>query len=305
MRTLFISGAAFHIFLEMGALKHILSLSSFETFFGTSSGAYLSLALVLGWTPDALLKWMIDHAEENQNDLNESYLRLFYSGSLISKEGQSRFIVRMIQDSPIYLKYFLGKDPAQITFEELSKVTSKRFLCNAVCYETTEFHIFSFETTPTLPVNTAVMASMSLIGMFQPTEIDGFKFIDGAFISHYALVLFDPNSELYYKNKYDVSLPINIDLSWGCLKITKNILYGSNAVRSGKWSFWSLIEFIPKLHDYFYAINIRDGLSRIMNRTWIVNNKNIQSKRIPSVKEALELFDQGYHQALQQGNLDL
>lgn len=302
-RTLFLSGATFYIFLEMGALKHILSLSSYDTYFGTSSGSFLALALTLGWTPDTLLEWMVSVSNTLSNDLSESVFRLFFTGALISRKGQVNFIKRMIKASPVYKEHFSGLKMKELTFSKLAEVAKNNFLCNAVCYDTTRIQIFSVYTTPQVSVHNAVMASMSMIGLFKPTVVEGMKYIDGGLIADYALSLFDPNSYLYYKTIYEnVDLPVDINNVWGCLHMSLDIVYGKNATRSGEWSFAKLLQFLPKILDYYQMVNIRDGSKFILtNRTWYVN-VNGMLLHIPTVTKARQLYDIGYKQAFSQGD---
>ncbi len=305
-RTLFLSGATFYILLELGALKHIMSLSTFDTYFGTSSGSFLGLAMHLGWTPDTLFEWMNSVAKQLTSDLSESAFRLFFTGALISRKGQRNFIKRMIKASPVYKAHFQGLSVNQVTFQKVAAVTSTNFLCNAVCYDTSKVAIFSVETTPDLSVHNAVMASMSMIGLFKPTIIDGMKYIDGGLLSDYAISLFTPDSLLYYKNTYpDVDFPVDITNAWGCLHMALDIVYGTPAVEKGKWSFSTLLQFLPKIFDYYQMINIRDGSRDILNnRTWFVNVNGLLL-HIPSVPKARSLFTTGYNQALHQGNKGL
>jgi len=301
MRTLFISGSGFNVFVQGGALKYIFGLGkSFDIYAGTSSGAYLALALHLGWKPEELYQWGIKTDRETRHDLKESWLNLIY-GSFISDAGKASFIRKMIQASPVYQEHFSGKDPEALTFSQISQVVPTKFLCNSTCLETNgrKVEIFSDWTTPDLSIHWAVMASMSLVGLFRPAVRLGKKYIDGAFTVDYLPICFRPGTNYYYKRLgIDVDIPIDLNNSWGVLFTSKS----TDLDLEGEWSLVSLFKFIKVAIQLFNQNEIMaEPHSEMQRRTWRVTNEDILT--FPEVPQIEEMYKKGFEQAVQQGEL--
>ncbi len=304
-RTLFISGSGFNIFNQGGVLKYLGQLGAdFDLYAGTSSGSFLCCALTFGFTIDELYLWGLETITESQKDLRESIFNVLY-GSLISDKGKATFIRRMIEASPLYKEKLSGIPVEKITFSQLGQVTPKKFLCNATLLTPTgaKLRIFSEWTTPDVPVHWAVMASMSLLGIFRPaTDPDSNKYIDGGFMTDYLPICFSPENRLYYKNipdYKDVTIPIDLDTSWG-------ILYSSTTSfdPAGSWNLASLIRIIPFVVQLFVRNQILDGIhQKILDRTWTVVSPSLDS--FPDTSKISQLYNEGHSQAVTQGSRDL
>jgi len=292
MNTLFVSGAGFQICLLIGAIEKILEEYSFQNFVGTSAGAYICLSLVLGWKPRDLINWLEANYNDLRRDLSYSYFRFLTNGSLISKASKDKFILRMIRASPVYQRNF-QKGPNEITFRDLSPFGN--FICNATCYETRKISLFCKEITPDLPIYLAVGASMSLIGLFEPTLLpDGYLYIDGSFTCDYLPTVFDSSSINYYKHQYpNVDIPIDLSQSRGCLNNSLETLSISPGTR---WGIFSLIQFIPQLINYFKSNLVREESYTILkDRTWQVSSV-INPSSFPSISVGWKLYQEGYRQ---------
>ena len=76
-KTLIISGAGFHFFGELGAIS-TMNPDEFDIFAGTSAGAFLGVALALGFTGQSLLDWAIENDARMKVALKESVLHLLF-----------------------------------------------------------------------------------------------------------------------------------------------------------------------------------------------------------------------------------
>lgn len=303
MRTLFISGSGFNIFLQGGALKYVSSLGkNFDIHAGSSSGSYLSLAFHLGWELESLYEWSLTSDPNLRSELREYWINLV-EGSLISDEGKSSFIRQMIEASPVYKAHFSGKKAEEITFSEISQVVSTKFLCNATRLTSGggEVEIFSDWTTPDLSVHWAVMASMSFVGLFRPTLKEKERYVDGAFIVDYLPTCFHEGTGLYYKIRYpDVDIPIDLSNSWG-------ILFQSTPTpfnEKGDWNLFSLISFL-RVAIHLYKQNEIEGSpwNELHERTWTVKGKELYS--FPNASTITQLYQDGFQQASEQGKRGL
>lgn len=292
MSTVFIGGAAFNLPLQLGALKWVMSQKQVKVFAGTSSGSTIAMAMALGWDLDDLCDYMGNSADLVSQQLQISYLRLLWTGALISNEGRQNFYSDIITNSPLYKSKFQGRDPISITFKELD--LSSEFICNAICCETDDMRLLSKWTTPHESILKAVSASSSLPGLFQPTILsDGYSYIDAGLIFNFFTESFNPKSHLWYKNLFpNVDIPVDLNDSIGIMVKKKH----ETIKIVGPWSFKKLLTFYSTKIWAIITNITSDHNINVYENTLYLTTKNPWWKA-PSSEKCIELFEEGYRQA--------
>jgi predicted acylesterase/phospholipase RssA len=161
--------------LISGALIRLMMVtnikSSIKVYCGCSLGSLLSLMLTLGYTPKEILLDLIDNKDIHLGDMvNITNIKSKIQQLLIDKLGT----IPTLQQ----LYYATGLSLVTTTFN--------------LSYGRTEF--LSYETTPDLSTDEAVIMSMNIPLLFYNIEYQGCNYIDGSIGNPYPVNYFDNGS---------------------------------------------------------------------------------------------------------------
>lgn len=152
---------------------------------GTSAGSLIGLFLACGFTSyeivDIVKERDFSHLKDNSS-LMENVHRFvfyygFYSGDLIDTWISEHFEARDIHP--------------EITFEEVYARFGKDFIVTGTHLNQRKTVYFSRETTPKMPVKTAVRISTSIPLFFEPIEMNGNIYVDGGLLCNYPIGYFE------------------------------------------------------------------------------------------------------------------
>jgi NTE family protein len=141
-------------------------LKEVETVTGASAGAIWAMLYAFGYDPQDIMEILLT---VNVKDMGKasavSFVRTFgvYSKDTVRSE---------------LLKLVNGRD---LTFADLDR----QLFVAAYCLNTNKTEYFSNSSTPSVKVVDAVMASMSIPGLFSPVRIDEKYYLDGAFVDQW------------------------------------------------------------------------------------------------------------------------
>lgn len=142
--------------------KHLLK--DVETVTGASAGAIWAMLYAFGYEPRDIMEILltVDIGDITKACSAVSFIKTFgvYSQDVVRSK-----LLEMVG----------GRD---LTFEEVDKT----LFVAAYCLNTNKTEYFSKESTPFVKVVDAVMASISIPGMFSPVRIDEKYYLDGAFV---------------------------------------------------------------------------------------------------------------------------
>lgn len=220
--SLILSGAGFNWFNQIGALIQMESCLDFDqvgTFAGTSAGAYLSTHMALGMKPSDMPQWYVDNYDTLTNLLSlnpaDVPINMGTYGSMFDPNIIVEFLSLMVNSTPVYQQHFSHIPAAQLTFAMVAPY-AKNLIISVTNMTTGEPAILSVETTPDLPLVTAVQASMTVIPLTPPVIINGQGYLDGCYTHNMPFELYNPTSQYYYKNIYPaVDLPIDLFTAYG------------------------------------------------------------------------------------------
>jgi len=203
---LFICGGGFKFYYLYGTIKYLYEiniLQNINEYIGISAGALLSLLFSIGYTPDELHKFFIEFNFERLIDPHIDNLleRKGLDDGEILKTAVQQLLIRKNIDS-------------EITFEELYKLTDKKFVCVASNITKNELEILNYITVPNMPVWKGLLTTCALPLLFQPTIHNDNYLIDGGVFDNYPIELF--------MNKYEDNI-LGINLVAHCKDIDFNV----------------------------------------------------------------------------------
>lgn len=192
--TLVLSGGGIKCLATCGALKFLekCDIPQPTNFYATSSGAVISLFLILGYTTKEMVK-MLSYINNN----------LVYNGKI--KKGNfslgpivlAKCAYCLYQSNGInngigikkLLEYSLIQKgiSAVITFENLYLKYHKNFNVFATSLPKRKIKIFNHIKTPTTLVVDAICASICIPFIFTPVEIGDEQYVDGGMLSNYPM----------------------------------------------------------------------------------------------------------------------
>ena len=170
----------------------------------TSAGALLGIFLVCGFSASELIEIVKErdfrHLKDNSNMMENVHRFVFYYG-FYSGQLIDTWIAEHLE-----LK---GIDP-EITFKGVYEQFGKDFIVTGTHLNKREIVYFNKENTPNMPVKTAVRISTSIPLFFEPIELNGEIYVDGALLGNYPigyLEKIDPTLEksigFYAVSKFD------------------------------------------------------------------------------------------------------
>ena len=174
-----LSGGGTNAFTIVGSLYTLYQkkvLDRVVRWVGSSAGALESLFMVIGYSPVALYRMLLNIDYEKLNDANCDSVLSFYDtmGVLDGKR-----IMRILELAII--KKGFHKD---ITFCELVARTKKELVITGYNLTRGKTEAFDARRTPHMSVLLACRISMSVPFLFQPVLLNGHMYIDGCTMEH-------------------------------------------------------------------------------------------------------------------------
>ena len=177
---LVLSGGGINGLCQIGALRmlhHYLGkdtlMSGFRGCAGTSVGSLVGLALVC----ERSLLWLASMCQKLQpamRTFGSNIEEMWARKSLKQDHAPLDYVVATI------LEGFIGS--ANVTFRQLHRVTNKHFAVFVVDINALELLQLDHVRTPNMEVMTAVLASMSIPGIFPPVPHGEQLLVDGALL---------------------------------------------------------------------------------------------------------------------------
>lgn len=174
-----LSGGGTNAFSIVGSLYTLYQKKVLERvvrWVGSSAGALESMCMVIGYSPVALYRMLLNIDYEKLNDANCDSVLSFYDtmGVLDGKR-----IVRILE--LVIVKKGFHKD---ITFCELAARTKKELVITGYNLTRGKTEAFDAQRTPHMSVLLACRISMSVPFLFQPVVHNGHMYIDGCTMEH-------------------------------------------------------------------------------------------------------------------------
>ncbi len=156
-------------------------LQKIKTFIGSSVGAWLALALALGYTLHEIMHlcMIMDLAMFFDRDVDGDVIakvsNLVMSKGVHSPDRMYEFICGIVQKKT---------ELAALTFQQLYRFFGRELIVTACCVNTLTTRYLSRQTCPDMPIAKAVAISSCIPFVFMPTEYDGKLYVDGATFGH-------------------------------------------------------------------------------------------------------------------------
>jgi predicted acylesterase/phospholipase RssA len=181
LNTLVLSGGGIKGIAYIGVIKYLQEnniLKNINKFIGTSIGAFFSILLIIGYTYENLLDFIILFDLTNLNKKNINNLL-----SLFGIDSGKHFLI-VLENMFISKKFDVN-----ITMKELFDITKKELIVSGVCLNDRKCHYFSHVTHPNIKVITAIRISISIPIIFVPVEYNNKLWVDGALMDNYPIHL--------------------------------------------------------------------------------------------------------------------
>lgn len=183
-----LAGGASRGVCYLGALKKLeeVGILKLKKIVGTSIGALIGLSYILGFSVEELFDIIV---QKNTHEFFD--FSLYEDGAIVKGEKLRSWIHDILQQ----------KMEIDTTFEKLYEKTGVDFVTTGICIGGSGdfeegLQIFSKETTPDMPLLTAIYATMAFPYIFPPVEYKSCKFIDGGLLSNFPMDLIDSEKGL-------------------------------------------------------------------------------------------------------------
>lgn len=187
IHNLILSGGQFRGISYIGVIKAIEELNileDLENIIGVSSGAIFALMIALGFNSKNLESLMyalsLDHIMNVDSDNIFNVITTYGIDNGDNITRVFKIIIRKILKSE------------NATFKDLYlKNPSFKLLILGTNLTEKRNEIFSFDTTPDMPLYIAMRITVSIPLYFEPVNYDGCEYIDGAFTNNFPINLFE------------------------------------------------------------------------------------------------------------------
>ena len=265
--TLVLSGNSTNAIVTLGALQYLIDhghIKDIKNYIGTSSGAILSLLLLIGYQPIEILTHLcIEKVYKNMVQFNISNM-LLMGKPLMSFEPIKSSLEQLIVEK-------IGYMPTMRTVEKLGgKDSDKKLVFTTYNLTDDRREYISSETYPDLPVIHGIRMSSNFPLVFEPYMYDEKAYLDGGLVDNF---------------------PIEYGERVGgrCLGVMTN-----NPQRKYSPHDFGNIEFVWKVFQIFITTVTKDKIDRtngdIIGLDFKSNFFNFES----SNNELIEMFDKGY-----------
>lgn len=188
------SGGGSYGYVFSGVLKYLIEINfdfkDVHTFAGTSIGSLYATLLAIGFS----CKDIIDNLNVFNYDkyCNINILTFLENLGLDDMSGIKSYILMLFQTKNI---------PIDITFISLFEITKKKLIINAVSLYSNNIVFFDYESTPNMPIITAILSSMSLPFIFTPIKYKDDMYIDGGILEN---LIYTHKDIINYNKKNDI-----------------------------------------------------------------------------------------------------
>ena len=275
LKNLVLSGGGVTALGFLGILKLLYEhdlIKEIEHFIGTSMGAIISYLLTIGFTHNELLEFskLFNFSKITEDIKLDNFLCNFGFIDM----NNIKIILKNISN--------VKNIDNDITFIQHFKKTKKKLSITGTCLSDFKLYYFNYENTPDMKIFDAILISCCIPLLFQPIEHDNKCWIDGGIINNFPID--------YCNDEIDNTLGVAIkDICFEkCTINPKKDLpdYLSNLFKCLVYS-----DTVKKLETYDKnTIKYNFDIS-------IMVDFNINSDEI------LEIFNDGYQQALSQINI--
>lgn len=265
--TLVLSGNSTNAIVTLGALQYLTDhghIKDIRNYIGTSSGAILSLLLLIGYQPIEILTYLcIEKVYKKMVQFNISNM-LLMGKPLMSFEPIKSSLEQLIVEK-------IGYMPTMRTVEKLGgKDSDKKLVFTTYNLTDDRREYISSETYPDLPVIHGIRMSSNFPLVFEPYMYDEKAYLDGGLVDNFAVE--------YGERVGD-----------RCLGVMTN-----NPQRKYSPHDFGNIEFVWKVFQIFITTVTKDKIDRtncdIIGLDFKSNFFNFES----SNNELIEMFDKGY-----------
>lgn len=265
--TLVLSGNSTNAIVTLGALQYLSDnnhIKHIKNYIGTSSGAILSLLLLIGYQPIEILAYLcIEKVYKKMVQFNISNM-LLMGKPLMSFEPIKSSLEQLIIEK-------LGFMPTMKSVERLSGDMDLKRLVFATYNLTDDCREYiTSETHPNLPVINGIRMSSNFPLVFEPYMYEGKAYLDGGIVDNFAV-------------EYGERVGNR------CLGVMTN-----NPQRKYSPHDFGNIEFVWKVFQIFITTVTKDKIDRtncdIVRLDFKSNFFNFDS----SNNELIEMFDRGY-----------
>ncbi len=259
--TLVLSGNSTNAIVTLGALQYLTDkgyVTHVKNYIGTSSGAILSLLLLIGYQPIEILTYLcIEKVYKKMVQFNISNM-LLMGKPLMSFEPIKSCLEQLIIDK-------MGFIPTMQDVDRLGKLVFVTYNLTDDCRE-----YISSETHPDLPVIHGIRMSSNFPLVFEPYICNKKAYLDGGIVDNFAV-------------EYGQRLGNK------CLGVMTN-----NPQRKYNPHDFGNIEFVWMIFQIFIATVTKDKIDRttcdIVRLDFKSNFFNFESNN----NELIEMFDKGY-----------
>lgn len=184
---LILSGGGLKGCIHIGVLKYLKEINTkITSLSGSSIGGLISCLINIGYTHNELIDLIInfDFSLYESMDIE----------NLITKYG-----INDCQNLYKYMETLFEKKNISptITFIELYNKTNITLYLTATCLNTQKIEYFSYKTHPTMPVLTALQATIALPMLFPCVEYNGYTYIDGGLLDNFPINEFDQDEYIF------------------------------------------------------------------------------------------------------------
>lgn len=175
-------GGTLLIMEERGILKKL------ERYAGASAGALTALLLSIGYTAsdvfDILIKFDFNDLLDDSWGISVDLYRVYKQYGYYKGDYLQEYVRKLIEDKT---------NIHRITFQKLYELTKKDLILVTTNVSKDRTMYLSRYTTPDMPVDLGVRASMSIPFMFKPVIYNGDYLCDGGVSNNYPINIFDGN----------------------------------------------------------------------------------------------------------------
>lgn len=186
-----VAGGGMRCMFLLGVLEHLSSRSEWDAFFeqlrgaaGTSSGALVALALVVGGDIQSLCDALIELSREHTSINPQLDVQMAFDTFGLDDGELLALLIHTVMDT-------LGLSKSA-TFASLRRLTSRDFRVCCTNLHTMSPVYLSCETAPSMPIRDAIYMSMCVPFLFKPKRIAGELYVDGGLLRNHPIDAFGP-----------------------------------------------------------------------------------------------------------------
>jgi len=271
--TLVLSGNSTNAIVTLGALQYLIDIGHInhvKNYIGTSSGAILSLLLLIGYQPIEILTYLcMEKVYKKMVQFNISNM-LLMGKPLMSFEPIKSSLEQLIMEKLGHMPTMKSVERLGLGLDDDDDDVVKRLVFTTYNLTDDRREYISSDTHPDLPVIYGIRMSSNFPLVFEPYLYDGKAYLDGGIVDNFAV-------------EYGERIGSK------CLGVMTN-----NPQRKYSPHDFGNIEFVWKVFQIFIKTVTKDKIDRtncdIVSLDFKSNFFNFDS----SNNELIAMFDKGY-----------